>query len=437
MTAWVHDYVAYDISVFGKNMPSDWVLANRRGVCVEFSNLLVALLRSKDIATRYVNGYALSNEYKGFLTHEWVEVLAGGKWVSFDPTWLEGGLLDATHVVTSRSTDGIEKETLSYFGNGNINWSKGFDAVRMTDYSSNNDTSISIDAPQNLPVEGGGYLKATLSYAGCEMDQLQVSSCVGSGDRGLLDIRGGARKIWFCGSGSVFWVFTNSLPSGYTYRCPVQAYDQTNNQADITISIGGTSKGPAPSISGPDSAGVNRPFTIQASHGMLFSTELGEAPSNNWSITIREPGSYDFYAYSNGMLAQKTVKVSAYEEFELMASTQENVNQSSIFIITVSLKNIGTIAKAATVKVVFANQAQEQQASLDAGQTKLFSFNFTAYDSGTARYTASALSDSYTGYSGSIDVIPTPSGPKGVLESLAAAIQSFIDWLMDLFNRAP
>ena len=158
MTAWVHDYVAYDISVFGKNMPSDWVLANRRGVCVEFSNLLVALLRSKDIATRYVNGYALSNEYKGFLTHEWVEVLAGGKWVSFDPTWLEGGLLDATHVVTSRSTDGIEKETLSYFGNGNINWSKGFDAVRMTDYSSNNDTSISIDAPQNLPVVGGGYL---------------------------------------------------------------------------------------------------------------------------------------------------------------------------------------------------------------------------------------------------------------------------------------
>ena len=444
MAAWVHGYVRYDRSVFGLNEPSDWVMANRRGVCVEFSNLLAAMLRSKGIATRYVNGYAYSVEDNSLIGHEWVEFrLAAsaaepsGAWVGFDPTWLEGGFIDATHVKTSVSKDGVEKETLSYLGNGNVEWRKNPDpdAVELVDYDVTNDTIIAIDAPQSLPLVGGGYVKATVSYPGCMMAQLRVSSCTGPSGRDILQMQGGTRNLWLCGSASAFWAFTNSLSSGYTYSCPVLVYDQSGTEAEMTISIGGGSEGSAPTISGPDSAGVNRPFTIQASPGsMLFSTELGEAPSAAWSLTLMEPGTYNFYAYANGRLAHKTVDIRSVEEFELSATAPASVNQSMSFIVTTELRNIGAAAKAVTLKAVFGNQTLEQQASIDAGQTRQFSFNFTAHDAGQAKYTISAMSDSYTGYSGSINVIPAPPAPKGIFEAIIDAIRGFVEWLMGLFR---
>ncbi len=433
MTAWVHKYMTYDRSLFGMNKPSDWVLANRHGVCVEYSNLLAAMLRSKGIAARYASGYAYSSEDRGLIAHAWIEVLAGGRWVSFDPTWLEGGLLDATHVKTSASMDGIEKETLSYFGSGGLQWNKNPDVAELVDYAAANDSSIRIDAPETVPLEGGGYIKATLFSQGCSMVQLRASSCSDSKGGRLLDIEGGTKDLWLCGSASTLWSFTNSLSGGYMYECPVVVYDQSGAKAEGVVSIAGHAEGAQPAISGPDSAGVNRPFKITTSRGLLFSTELGEGVSP-WTLTLKSPGTYNFYAYSNGMLAHKTVDIRATEEFELAASAPAQVNQSTPFLITATLKNIGGTAKAAIIKAVFGNQTQERQASIDAGETRQFVFNFTAYEAGAAKYVVSALSDSYTGYSGSMDVIPASEAPKGLLESILAALQDFVSWLADLFG---
>jgi hypothetical protein len=166
---------------------------------------------------------------------------------------------------------------------------------------------------------------------------------------------------------------------------------------------------------------------------MLFSTELGEGLSP-WTLTLVEPGVYNFYAYASGQLAGKTVDVNSVEEFELSAEAPGQVNQSSTFLVTASLKNLGSVAKATRVRVVFGNQTSEQQASLNAGQSGTYTFNLTAYDSGSARYTMAALSDSYTGYSGSIEVIPAPPKPSGVMDSIISVIQGFLKWLASLFG---
>jgi len=47
MTRFVNSYMTYDKAMLGANRPSDWVLANKRGVCVEYSNLLTSMLRKK------------------------------------------------------------------------------------------------------------------------------------------------------------------------------------------------------------------------------------------------------------------------------------------------------------------------------------------------------------------------------------------------------
>lgn len=70
------------------------VLENRRGVCQDFAHLMLACLRSRGLAARYVSGYLLTQPPPGQprligadASHAWVSVfcLTHG-WVDFDPT---------------------------------------------------------------------------------------------------------------------------------------------------------------------------------------------------------------------------------------------------------------------------------------------------------------------------------------------------------------
>jgi len=62
-----------------------------QSVCLEYTDLLIALLRGVKIPAREINGYALntSNTEKP-LPHSWVEYLdKNGYWVQVDPTWAD------------------------------------------------------------------------------------------------------------------------------------------------------------------------------------------------------------------------------------------------------------------------------------------------------------------------------------------------------------
>ena len=70
------------------------VLERRRGVCQDFAHLMLACLRSRGLAARYISGYLLTQPPPGQprligadASHAWVSVfcpVAG--WVDFDPT---------------------------------------------------------------------------------------------------------------------------------------------------------------------------------------------------------------------------------------------------------------------------------------------------------------------------------------------------------------
>lgn len=73
--------------------PIDEALAARRGVCQDFSHIMLALLRRVGVPCRYVSGYiaprapADGPEPSTIATHAWVEVLLPELgWVGFDPT---------------------------------------------------------------------------------------------------------------------------------------------------------------------------------------------------------------------------------------------------------------------------------------------------------------------------------------------------------------
>ena len=74
--------------------PVSEVFAMRQGVCQDFAHLMIAGLRSLNLAARYVSGYLLTRPPEGKeklvgsdASHAWVSVFAGDLgWVDFDPT---------------------------------------------------------------------------------------------------------------------------------------------------------------------------------------------------------------------------------------------------------------------------------------------------------------------------------------------------------------
>ena len=74
------------------NSPIDEAIASGRGVCQDFTHIMLALLREVGVPCRYVSGYLFHRTDTGDRssvdsTHAWVDAfLPGLGWVGFDPT---------------------------------------------------------------------------------------------------------------------------------------------------------------------------------------------------------------------------------------------------------------------------------------------------------------------------------------------------------------
>lgn len=103
----IYEYVSknirYDVQKY-KNDEFEYddsaikTLQDRSGVCQDYSFLAVALLRSIDMETRFVEGYAEGSR------HAWVEVLVDGKWLTMDPTWGSGYLNQQDQFISRYTT---------------------------------------------------------------------------------------------------------------------------------------------------------------------------------------------------------------------------------------------------------------------------------------------------------------------------------------------
>jgi transglutaminase-like putative cysteine protease len=67
---------------------ADEALASGRGVCQDFTHLMIAACRAQRLPARYVSGYVFAPKRgEAAASHAWVDVfIAGHGWVSLDPT---------------------------------------------------------------------------------------------------------------------------------------------------------------------------------------------------------------------------------------------------------------------------------------------------------------------------------------------------------------
>lgn len=121
LAIWVNEEMEYDISYVGQNLNSIEVYGKKKGVCVEYTNLFLSMVRAIGIPGRGVTGYVYSPEY-GWQLHSWAEVYLD-KWVGVDPTWLEVANIDGTHIPLYFDKDTILKESISATTHGSaIKW---------------------------------------------------------------------------------------------------------------------------------------------------------------------------------------------------------------------------------------------------------------------------------------------------------------------------
>ena len=89
----IHSAIEYMPKSTAVDSPIDAALDNRRGVCQDFSHIMIALLRRAGITARYISGYVSQDPDKkeekdiSGASHAWVEAfLPQTGWIGFDPT---------------------------------------------------------------------------------------------------------------------------------------------------------------------------------------------------------------------------------------------------------------------------------------------------------------------------------------------------------------
>ncbi len=86
VSQYIHEHFEYAPQATLASSPVDDMLAQGKGVCQDFTHLMIAVLRSLEVPARYVSGY-LHRPGKESQSHAWCEVwLPGPGWVGFDPT---------------------------------------------------------------------------------------------------------------------------------------------------------------------------------------------------------------------------------------------------------------------------------------------------------------------------------------------------------------
>ncbi|VVC04262.1 Transglutaminase-like superfamily protein [Candidatus Bilamarchaeum dharawalense] len=100
---WVHGYITYDLSYWGRSKSAREVFTEGRGVCVEYSHLLISMVESLGFKARYVSGYVYTEAWQ---PHAWVEIsVPGYGWLPADPTFNQIGTLDNSHIAIDYGPD--------------------------------------------------------------------------------------------------------------------------------------------------------------------------------------------------------------------------------------------------------------------------------------------------------------------------------------------
>ncbi len=108
----LYEEMTYDSDATTVDTPPAEALANRRGVCQDFAQVMIAALRGVGLPAGYVSGFLRTRPPPGKprlegadAMHAWVRVWCGAEtgWIEYDPT--NGLVVGADHIEVARGRD--------------------------------------------------------------------------------------------------------------------------------------------------------------------------------------------------------------------------------------------------------------------------------------------------------------------------------------------
>ncbi|MFH1420910.1 MAG: transglutaminase-like domain-containing protein, partial [Candidatus Aenigmatarchaeota archaeon] len=387
LAKWVHDYIEYDTSYVNEILNVSEILRQRKGVCVEYATLLTSLLRVSGIPVRFAAGYAYSSMNENFIGHSWIEVpLANGQWLGIDPTWLEAGYIDATHIKTASLPTNHQLETLTYRGTGEVRWDRGETNFNIIDTQEKSKQEISVVSEQSSFKPGYGYVVASIDVQECNMFDISANSCVDNNNKKLLDIYEQGRILWLCNNKEdIYWFFSIS---GKNYACPISIFDQGNSRTNAEIEVSNEKTVSQAAINGPDTVGVNELFILEAYAGsnfFFYSSKFGKHSASKWELSISKPGNYIFYLYSDGSLDMKNVSVVEKKEFNLDVIAPANVTLGMQVPVRIVVKNLMNETKDAMASIEFSGNITRTPVVIEPSQSKELALNLTTTSAGSRK----------------------------------------------------
>lgn len=413
LTTWINDNLIYEINPLKERTESaEWAWKARRGVCGELSNLLVAGLRSADIPTRYIAGYAVEEIPEIGVTeekkwgHAWVEVFIDGRWVPFDPTWFEGGYLDAAHIKFANLMDSNFTEGIAYMGIGDVKWEKNPVYLKVLNYTIAK-PELEVELESRVRAGDNGLVTGKVKGL-CSFVRLDLRSCVDDDGDPLLDISDVSRKFWFCNQHDVYWIF--HAPKNKTdYLCPVILYDQTGAEAEKNMTISDYSELKEEIfIDGPEQAKIEETFYLKADRpGLWFSPNFTEyVRAEGWELKFDRAGKYKVYFYADGQKGEKGVEVVEQKDVSFVSvENPENVTEGDWFLVNVTVRSVSTVPLPVKVKAKFQNQTMDQSFSLGPAEEKVLFFNLTAYETGRSGMLLTVESRTLSSYTVGVTVL--------------------------------
>ena len=98
----LHEYLVYEKGCTGIDTGAEEAFSIGRGVCQDYSHIMISLLNMSGCSARYVTGLIIGEGE----SHAWVEVVDDGKWYGLDPT--NNILVQDSHIKIGCGRDATE-----------------------------------------------------------------------------------------------------------------------------------------------------------------------------------------------------------------------------------------------------------------------------------------------------------------------------------------
>ena len=237
---WVYDNLEYDESLGDKILSAQDVFRLRKGVCDEYSTLLISFLKKLGMQASYEVGYAFDR--KDFRAHGWVRVY-GDKLYDIDPTWCEFPV-DALHIKFASLPDPVFNETqiVAKGVNPEIKIYPQELSFEIIEIKERPLVNISFNFFDERASYGSYVLGEIKIFSNmCVLSTLELGSCIDRNNNSIMQPYAFPKCVYFCNASNFFAIFNTSYYEKEAY-CTIAALSPFGKEKEAKILLYETTK---------------------------------------------------------------------------------------------------------------------------------------------------------------------------------------------------